>query len=702
MKKSVLALVLILLLGVLFCSCESENPVDTGTDKTEAQGSLMIVENGVTEFVIVHGENATTAELKAVSEFRKYMDKITGIKIPLVTDAEAPAAKEIVIGKTNREPEGMFDREKLGDDGFVIRTEGDTLYLVGSETRGTLYAVYEFLEAYVGCRFYTEDVEYVPEVTTITVERGIVDEQIPVMLFREVGWVDYFDEDISAKRRVNFNTWGREIPVKYGGVHRYVKSMNGHTFSSLVPPDQYFDEHPEYFMQNKKGVRVPDQLCLTNPDVLGIVIENAKRWIEEDPIGTIISISQNDNPNTCMCKNCIEVYREEGGSFSGTVIRFVNAVAEAIAEDYPDIWVDTFAYQHSQAAPKTAPADNVVVRLCAFAACYSHPHTAGCAGTNVATYLDGTCNSFIEDVQDWSEICENLFIYDYTTDFWHWLMTFPNFDVLRENILFYVENNAIGNISQGNQESRSAEFGELRSYLISKLLWNPYMTEEEYEAHMLDFLVGVYGPGGVYLREYLQLAEDLTEDVCFGIYDPADWLYPATEVNDLNRAAPEDLTAQMLMYHASAIDWNKYATWYYNVSESEIVTKGYELFEKAMEAAETDEQRKQIDKISAQVDYISSYFRYTVIDAKNLKLNISTLVTAIFERDMPELSEDEVSVYYDAAYAAAKDSLTAEYTAFNEALYKHLVKYNISHYHEGWHINECNGNFSKPPSEWQT
>ena len=702
MLKRIVILFTALLLGMICCGCKSgsnaENIQESGA---EIPMNITLVADGITDYVIVRGENASAVELKAVSEFRKYMDAITGVTIPLVSDTEAPAAKEIIIGKTNREPDGMFDRDKFGDDGFVIRTEGDTLYLVGGETRGTLYAVYEFLEAYMGCRFYTSEVEYIPTLTTVTLDRGIVDEQIPEVLFREVGWYDYFDADISAKRRVNFNSWGREIPAKYGGVNRYVGYMSGHTFSSLVPAAQYYDEHPEYFMMDGSGQRITDQLCLSNPDVLQIVIDSAKQWIADDPEGTIISITQNDNSRTCLCDKCVAVYKEEGGAFSGTMIRFVNAVAEALEKDYPNIWVDTYAYMYTQAAPKTAPRDNVVVRLCAIAACYSHPHTDGCPGTNIPTYLDGTSNSFIEDVRAWSKICDNLFIYDYTTDYPNWAMTFPNVDVLRENIAFYVENNAIGNIAQGNQQTRSAEFGELRAYLISKLLWNPHMSEEEYEAHMMDFLTGVYGPGAVYLREYLQLAENMTNGDHFGIFDEVETLYPAVQYKDLNRETPVDVTANMLMEDPASIDWMKYGT-YYSEWNSEIVIQGYALFEKAMEAAETDAQREQLDKISVQVDYMASFYRYKTLKANNLEQNISTLVTAVFERDMPEMSADEIVVYYNAALTAAKDVLIADYAAFNESIYNHLVKYDIEYYHEFWHISECHGNFEKPPSEWQT
>ena len=94
----------------------------------------------------MRGENASPSELTAASELQAYLNKMGGFELPIVTDSTPAVENEIVVGKTNRETDGEFDRTELGYDGFVIKTEGQKIYLVGGETRGTLYSVYTFLE----------------------------------------------------------------------------------------------------------------------------------------------------------------------------------------------------------------------------------------------------------------------------------------------------------------------------------------------------------------------------------------------------------------------------------------------------------------------------------------------------------------------------------------------------------------------------
>lgn len=72
-------------------------------------------------------------------------------------------------------------------------------------------------------------------------------------------------------------------------------------------------------------------------------------------------------------RNAAALTKEEG-SHAGTLLRFVNACADAIAEEYPDIIIDTLAYHYTRQAPKiTRPAPNVTVRLCTIEGCFSHP-----------------------------------------------------------------------------------------------------------------------------------------------------------------------------------------------------------------------------------------------------------------------------------------------------------------------------------------
>ncbi|MCL2514206.1 MAG: DUF4838 domain-containing protein, partial [Oscillospiraceae bacterium] len=177
--------------------------------------------------------------------------------------------------------------------------------------------------------------------------------------------------------------------------------------------------------------------------------------------------------------------------------RFVNAVAADIAEDYPDALIDTFAYQYTRTPPKLVkPLPNVIVRLCSIECCFAHS-----LDDPKCNYFNG---AFAKDIKAWSEICNHLYIWDYTTDYGHYNCIFPNFGVLQKNIQFFVKYNAKGVYEEGNYNSHecNSEFAQLRGYLISRLLFNP---DIDYDAEMSGFLKAYYGDGWQYMREFINV-----------------------------------------------------------------------------------------------------------------------------------------------------------------------------------------------------
>jgi hypothetical protein len=116
---------------------------------------------------------------------------------------------------------------------------------------------------------------------------------------------------------------------------------------------------------------------------------------------------------------------------------------------------------------------------------------------------------FHDDIVGWGKICDKLHIWDYTTNFHYYISTFPNLGVIHKNMRFFAENNVVSMFPQGNGQGVSGEFGELRSYLLAKLMWNPYMTDEEYYTCMDEFLEGYYGEGWKNIRAFIDKTTEL-------------------------------------------------------------------------------------------------------------------------------------------------------------------------------------------------
>jgi len=102
-------------------------------------------------------------------------------------------------------------------------------------------------------------------------------------------------------------------------------------------------------------------------------------------------------------------------------------------------------------------------------------------------------------VEDWGKIADDIIVWDYVIQFTNLLSPFPNLHVLQPNIQFFAKNGVTAMFEQGNREV-GGEFAELRSYLISKLLWNPDLN---IDALMNDFLNGYYGNAGPHIRKYI-------------------------------------------------------------------------------------------------------------------------------------------------------------------------------------------------------
>ncbi|MBQ3126170.1 MAG: DUF4838 domain-containing protein [Clostridia bacterium] len=363
--------------------------------------------------------------------------------------------------------------DTLPRDGYSITACPDCgISIRGGNGRGVIYGVYGFLEHYAGMRFFMPGLESPGEGDIV------VDEDYaftPVFEFRQSDWqCGNSNVDWCVKNGIN----QRAIPPEMGGHMKYGAFV--HTMTTLV------------------GTPPREQPCLSDPEVLKKAIAGVRKILAEQPDTMIISVSQNDNQNFCTCEKCAAVDAEEG-SHAGTLLRFVNAVAADIARDYPHVIIDTLAYQYTRRVPAiTKPLPNVCIRLCSIECCFSHP------------LADRTCpvnSKFHDDIIAWSKICDRIYIWDYVTNFHHYVPTFPNFSVLRENMRFFADHGVKGMYPEGQFNTKqSGEFGELRCYLLAKLMMNPYMSAAEYYRHMDEFLAAYYGEGWRYIRAYIDFA----------------------------------------------------------------------------------------------------------------------------------------------------------------------------------------------------
>lgn len=493
---------------------------------------ITLISGGSSGYQILVSADASQSTKWACTELQRVLRAMTGVSVPI--GYESPRIglslkRCIIVGKHSHIDElGInIEWEKLGNEGYRIVTCGENIIIAGSDKRGAMYGTFAFLEKYMGVRWFTADVEHIPARYTVTLPNNIDDTYVPALEYREGSfWEGSVDGAWCAHNRSNGHY--NRIEDFQGGKHRYFPFV--HSFNDLVSPDEYFNEHPEYFSE-VDGVRIKEntQLCLTNDDVYKIALKKIKKWIGEHPEATIISVSQNDGYNPCTCENCRRIDEYEG-SHAGSLIAFVNKIAAELAKEYPDISIDTLAYVYTRKAPKhIRPLPNVIVRLCDIESCFSHS-LEECDAVVYPYDTDAwrPKESFSKELKQWSKIHNRLYVWDYVANFAHPLMPFPNFKVLKPNIEFFIKNNVKGVFEQGALwYGGGGSMAELRNYVMAKLMWNP---KSDTDMLVDEFLSGVFKNAAPYMRRYFDLIHRRIESIHLGIYDPADDTYENKEL----------------------------------------------------------------------------------------------------------------------------------------------------------------------------
>ncbi len=448
--------------------------------------ALTLADHGRTDHVIIVDPMASKPELAAAQELASTLRQITGAGFAVRTNTEAPAQSILVgAGTAARKAFAEVHFDSLGNEELVMRTGGDRLLLAGGRPRGTLYAVSRFLQQSCGVRWWTPWASRVPAQPTLQVD-SIDVRQKPAFEYRESFWYPAFDPEWSWRNGLNGNS--SRLTPELGGRVEYKGFV--HTFYPLVPPEKYFAEHPEWYSLIK-GKRSTDraQLCLTNPKLRDFIVERVKAWLRESPEAGIISVSQNDWHGACQCADC-QALDDAEGTHAGTMLALVNYVAEKIEPEFPQVAIDTLAYQYTRQPPKTLqPRPNVIIRLCSiecnFRESLEHPSNA----------------KFADDIRGWSKSCQRLYIWDYTTDFGHYVQPHPNWFVLGDNLRFFQAHGVRGVFEQGAYQSHGSEMAELRAWLLGQLLWNP---QQDDRALIREFLEGYYGAAAPAIGRYLQ------------------------------------------------------------------------------------------------------------------------------------------------------------------------------------------------------
>lgn len=472
---------------------------------------LVLADRAGTEYRVVYpdGNEKLSAAAQVLADA---LTEMTGAPFTCTADTEPEAAREIVIGSTNRPSPGIDSAP--GTDAYRITVQGERLFIQGTSDLCTAYGVYGFMEDELGCVFLNGEETYIPH--SASVKLGALDRtEVPHMQWRNVYAYETKQPD-GWYEKLRLNGIESDPSDEKDGVNEYAGWGTWcHSYLSFVDPDEYFDEHPEYFaMRDGERLRqdpengLDTQLCLTNPEVLEIVKTKMREQMAAHPDQKYWDFSVMDNANMrgCECENC-KALDEAAGSGMGSLLPFINE----LAREFPDKILSTLAYFHTINPPTNGirAEENVVIKLCSM------------PGDQGSSYLQGATKNakqFRQFVENWHSVCDKIIIWDYVVDFSHLLLPFPNFAVQQENQQFYEENGVIGIFHQASRE-KGDEFSEMRAWVLAQVMWKG--SAADVSALLSKYIAAAYGNAAPEIAEYVNLlsANFYQEQKPLGLYD---------------------------------------------------------------------------------------------------------------------------------------------------------------------------------------
>ena len=463
-----------------------------------------IVKDGKSEFTVVVSVDATAVEKNAASELVKYIEKVTGVKLPVTAYKDIKnvcnGGKYISIGNTVLSAIQNLKAENLHRDGFIIKTVNDTLFIVGNNGRGTLYGVYEFLEREAGVKFLSVTYEHIPKSADLLLRNIDICEN-PAFEFR-TNYVNptRYNEDYTAKMRF-YSKFGfsKAQSDKIGGTYWDYFSGGYHSMYRFVPHEKYYTDHPDWFSGPDRKKSQPcyssgisdEGILLEGESFARTLIENVTEYLlnNDNPELEYVILGQMDNNAVCRCSRCLAQIDKLGGSRSAQLIILVNTVAQEVktglqarGRNVDKLKFVATSYSWSSpsptkvgplgyrvaVSPAAVPRDDVYIYLAPIDACYMHAFNDPECGFNL--------HEFNYDIQNWRKLTDRIFIWDYECNFSEFLTWFPNIEALDKNIRYYRELGAKGVFAEGTIKSQNFYQSDLESWLLGKLLWNPDLS----------------------------------------------------------------------------------------------------------------------------------------------------------------------------------------------------------------------------------
>lgn len=324
--------------------------------------ALTIADGGKATVVIAFPDQPAVEEREASAELMTYLGKMTGGAFEQVAEKDSQGKPAILLGATAAAAKAGLSAEKMDRDGFIIKVEGGSLFIVGHDATATELGVHYFLQRYAGVRWYIplEIGEHIPSRPTFTVSDKLDDRQEPAWqsrLWSSVSRMDpMWEKRNLCRARYNFH----------------------HNLLNVLKPSLVYDQHPEWFPLIN-GQRIPKpaddahswQPNFASREMAAWVAQQIIAYFDANPTATSYSLGINDvgDGGYCQCPDCQALddkakptFRDRP-NYSNRVFTFMNRVAEITSQKYPDKLLGCLAYANCEEVPSFPVHPNIIPYL---------------------------------------------------------------------------------------------------------------------------------------------------------------------------------------------------------------------------------------------------------------------------------------------------------------------------------------------------
>ena len=605
--------------------------------ETAMSEEVTLVRDGKPTAAIVLEAKPTRSAQMGAFELQHHVKLITGATLPIHTKT-APKGTETVIriGGSNA---GLKEETSIikFTKGEILLTGGDTLDYgkvnykkegtfppIDYHWKGSLFAVYDFLEYYCGVGFYgVHDIDTTyKKRTTLTVKT--IDRKFTSPMD---GFRDAFD-DLRAKHLIkvtnrNHALWKLRwrFSITYGKTNHNTYSIYFAHWNKAKDPNlakAFKKRRPEMFAKGyeQKGASVgyflekqypgdlslPPQLCYTNPATVEYyareaityskgknVIGGWRNLVGKVPTNVALlprfpgkpyyyPYEGNDCDDFCLCKDCQIIVKK--GNVTDQKLYSITQMIRKAAELEPGgkIGFNTLAYGDTLAYPEVTPIpENIGMQLCLTNYAWWHPVIYK---KNMDTY-----KKWVNGLKGKGMLSLWLYVYGPVHDSG---VHYGNFKIFPQ---FYPWQMA-KQMKQFTKDGVKGVFLEckmttnaLETYVASKLMYDPSLDANKIIDQYFNDLFGAAGPTMKQIYKEIENAHWNNKN-----FVPKEWLTNPDVVRGPNNRLVSPWWATCL--------WSREIN--YRLGSKEMIAKLDKLLRKAQKQVKTPEEKKRLQLFMKQ------------------------------------------------------------------------------------------------------